>query len=168
MTYVEDDMKPILGILDKGAQALRELRDREASEFAERKRFDDAEWAKLWIGFRLGVTVHLPQEIEPYIDWREAEFRDASRDNAGTYSLFHHLRAKEITVRCPGCMPVKLAYHHSEVEGGWYCMGIHAPIWLELEKTASQWHRVENIFLALAMARETFLAQAEHDATHPL
>jgi len=157
----------VLAIIEVGQKRLKEIRHTESEKAAAKKRRDDAAWSNLWTKFQDDAQAVVPGGLCSFIDWRESQWRDDSRAADGSYCFFRN-RGKEITIRCPGVAAVKIGFHWAEDESRWVCVGIHAPVWCPAEKTSARFSEQPDVYVAMAVARETFLAQAEYDATHPL
>jgi hypothetical protein len=138
---------PVRHLLDIGRAQLAELR---AAEAAERERQAEANRVRFNAMFgpvRAFVGALIPDTLLQYVDWREGE--------AATRDPFN---AHEVTLKVPGCGPVKVPLAINErgewvIYRGYFLDGLREP--------------VPTIAVAVALAREAYLERQADEESVP-
>lgn len=174
----------VLRVLTAGRLALREQRDREAAERRAKQDAEDNLWAGCFTGLPAAVRQIVPADLLPYVEYREAEERatyfnaDGVRDGGG-YWLTPNWTNTQVELRCPGCETVSIPLHRSysgettaAVAAGWtpwqQWSGFHAHPWDAEHNRLGQSVAYPTLALALAVAREAWLARQQHEREVPL
>ena len=145
-------------LLDIGRQQLAAIRERERAEKERKAAEERARFEAAFAPVRAAVAAVVPEGLLRYVDWQEKEFKDLDGSS----------HPVELTV--PGCLPVHITMTSRNPDRRWevYC-GFFPGVWdEERQKATNTTESVESLPVALALAREGFLAQREHDDTAPL